>query len=156
MYWRRWRSCTKHRREPACISTFFSRTQGQYTYDEHRRDRRLERIRNLVGILAHAPFTCPYGPESLAQTLLPSVPCRLAVRCAPCISSFLIFARLPTVVGMCVSIGLVVTWAGGSRREACGFFLVRRQQIGLERWELERGIGVGSHGGRAVGCVVLS
>lgn len=152
MCWRRWRSCTKHRRAPTCISTFLSQLQWKCTYDEHRRNRRLERVRNLVGILAHTPFTCPYGPESLAQTLLSSVSCRLAVRCAPCVSSILIFARLPTVVGMCVSVRLVVvTWAGGSRREACGFLLVCGQQIGLERWELERGIGIGSHGGRAVG-----
>ena len=112
------------------------------TYDELRRQRCLQRIRNLMRILADAAFPCPYCLEGLAETLLAAVSVRGPCIRVACEAHPHVFARLPPVrrgrIAVCVR---SVVGTGAARgTQAQGLLLVRWKQIRLEGGELESGV----------------
>lgn len=115
-------------------------------YDELGRERRLERVGDFVGVLADTALARPYRLEGLAQALLAPVSRRGAWRRSIHHSEPRLFARLPSVCGVCAAVGL--RCMAGARRprraEAIALvFLGRGQEIGLEGGELEGGIRTG-------------
>lgn len=108
------------------------------TYNKRGRDGRLERICELVRILADTRLARPDCPDCLAETLLPPVPGGRAMRCRAVPSRALVFPGLPAIGAMRVVVVLLLaTRARSSRCEAKGFLLVCRQQIRVKGGELE-------------------
>lgn len=112
------------------------------TYDELRRKRCLQRICNLVRILADASFPCPYRLEGLAETLLSAVSVRgprirVAREAYPNV-----FARLPPVRRgrIAVRVRGVVRTGAARGTQAQGLLLMCWKQIRLEGGELECGV----------------
>jgi hypothetical protein len=114
------------------------------TYNEPWRQRHLERVCNLVHVLADTRFPCPYRADSLTQALLSAVPCRRPLRRAVRVATPRLPPRSPQVWGCRAAVGLQCERGAARPRRAETVLILllwHRHEVGLEGGEFERRLG---------------